>query len=171
MNKHSRITIPIALCAIASLVIGYSVLRVRAREVASTSLKDDANLKAYYQLETDGRDRQGNYDLTLINTPTFVGAKHGNGMNLGTSNTNTYANVTSTLGITGGAMSMSLWVKLNTEISGDGTVYAFAHQGDASTNVEYLISYALQSGVKYLRFYRIRQLSAGVMPSFKSRSP
>jgi len=52
-------------------------------ELKGTALLADANLQAYYRLEADGTDDSPNgYDLTEVNTPTYVAGKFGNGADL-----------------------------------------------------------------------------------------
>jgi concanavalin A-like lectin/glucanase superfamily protein len=153
MAKHSRIIIPLALSTMLTVVIGYSIFRAHASEVSTTSLLNDANLKAYYRLETNGTDTQGNYNLTLNGSPTFTTGKYGDGMNLGTSNTSTYAEIGNNLGITNGAITISLWVKLNNELQSGS--WGLAGKGSVTNYVEYYIDYDYNSGTRQIRFRRV----------------
>lgn len=111
-------------------------------ELLGLSLYNDANLQEYYQLE-DLTGKNGN-TLTNNNTATFVAAKFGNGVSGGSSDANKSLSVASALGYGGGAYSISLWVKLNTEVS--GTTYDFIELGDAGSDTTLLISYADAGG-------------------------
>jgi hypothetical protein len=159
MIQHPRIVIPIVLfLAVITAGIGYSVYRAHAFELITTSLINDANLKAYYQLEASGTDQKGNYNVTLYNTPTFVPASWGNGMDLGTSNTNKYAEIGNNMGITNGAITISLWVKLNTEVDGTSQSFGLAGLGNSRTYNEYWIDYEYNSGTRRVQFRRSRQM-------------
>lgn len=112
-------------------------------EVLSSAFINDANLKAYWRLE-DVNDSKNSYNLTNNNTVTFTTGKYSNGANLGSSNTNKSLSVDNDLGITSGAISISLWVKLLSEIT-TGTWF-FADHSDLSTLVQSVIGYQYNSG-------------------------
>ena len=120
-------------------------------ELISTSLFGDANLVAYYRLE-DVNDSKGSFNLTNVNSVTFTSAKYGNGANLGASNSNKYLTVANDLGITGGAITISLWVKLLAETSADD--YFLAVQQDDSVDVDNGISYNHGGGSQTVTFRR-----------------
>jgi len=63
---------------------------------AATSLFQDANCKAYYNLE-DLVDLKGGFNLTNYNSVTFTSAKFNNGSNLGTSNSTKYLEIANNL--------------------------------------------------------------------------
>lgn len=143
---------------ITTLIIITSILgldvKAAGTELYSTSLYTTANLVAYYRLE-DATDSKGSRNLTNNNSVSFSAAKFNNGANFGTSNTNKYLSYsTDNGGIDGGAMSISLWVKLSTEVANNGPVYTFVSQGSSVSKVRYQISYDEVGGVFYLSFVR-----------------
>jgi len=69
-----------------------------------------------------------------------------------------YVRVNSDLGITGGAITMSCWIKLNTEISADA--YYILQQSDSGTKVKYAIRYDYNSGTRKIVFYRTKNYVA-----------
>lgn len=123
-------------------------------QLADTTLISDANLKAYWKLE-DTADSEASYTLTNNNTVTFTTAKYLNGANLGTSNTNKSLSVNSDLTITGGAMSISMWVKILTEITTGS--YCLIDHSDAGNLVQTMIIYEYNAGTPRLRFDRTKR--------------
>ena len=109
------------------------------------------NLRAYWNLdESSGNaaDSSGNgYTLTNTNTVGYAAALINNGADFGTSNTNKRLVTTNDLGIDGGNISISGWIKLRTEIS-DGGFWSFLEQRGAATDVNYRIDY-MRSGSTY----------------------
>lgn len=117
-----------------------------------SALYNDANLQEYYQLEsTSGKN--GN-TLTNNNTVAFNSAKFSNGADGGSSNTNKYLNVASALGYTNGAYGISLWVKLNTEIS-SGT-YDLVELAESTTDTSLIISYGYNGGTRRIELTHLR---------------
>ena len=102
------------------------------------TLYNDANLQEYYQLE-DTSGKNGN-TLTNNNSVAFSTAKFGNGADGGSSDGNKSLSVASALGYGGGAYSISLWFKPNTEVSGN--TYDLIELGDAASDTTLLIYYA-----------------------------
>ncbi len=100
-------------------------------------LPQQANIKACYNLN-DANDGSGNgYNLTNNNSVIFTGAKLGNGANFGANNTNKYLSIANNLGITGGNITMTCWVKILT--NADNPILA---QGCGTTQyVNYLLTY------------------------------
>jgi hypothetical protein len=117
------------------------------------------NLVAYYKLDEssgDASDSSGNgYTLTNTNTVGYATALINNGADFGTANTNKVLTRASNLGITNGACSISIWVKLRTEIA-SGT-YGFIQKSNATNHVAYIISYEYNGGTRRLAFNRQRQ--------------
>ena len=117
------------------------------------------NLVAYYKLDEssgDASDATGNgYTLTNTNTVGYASALINNGADFGTANTNKVLTRASNLGITNGACSISMWVKLRTEIA-SGT-YGFIQKSNATNHVAYIISYEYNGGTRRLAFNRQRQ--------------
>lgn len=145
---------------ITTLIIITSILgldvKAAGTELYSTSLYTTANLVAYYRLE-DATDSKGSRNLTNNNSVSFSAAKFNNGANFGTSNTNKYLSYsTDNGGIDGGAMSISLWVKLSTEVVNNGAAYNFVQQGSSVSKVIYQIGYEEAGGVFYLYFQRVK---------------
>src|SRR6478736_10076054 len=99
-------------------------------ELASTSLINDANLIAYYKAE-NANDSKGSNTLTNNNTVAFSAAKFNNGFDGGSANTNKSMSIANALSFSGGAYSITLWVKLNTEIT--ASTYCFAELVDGVT--------------------------------------
>jgi len=75
-------------------------------------------------------------------------------MALSFNGSNQYVIKNSDLGITGGVITLSIWVKLNAEISSGE--WCFVSQIDAGTHVKYAIDYKYNSGTRQLSFYRTR---------------
>ena len=129
--------------------------RLKMAELQYTALIDDANLQAYYRLESGAltTDSSGNSKtLTNNNTVGEGTGKFGGCADFGSSNSDKYLSLTDDLGITGGAISISCWVKLNAEI-GSGT-WDFVSQSDAGTFTIYTIRYDYNGGTRRIGFVR-----------------
>lgn len=124
-----------------------------ATEFGSLSLRNDANLKAYYKLE-NVNDELGANNLTNNNSVGFNAAKFNNGADGSTTNTNKFLNVASALNYNGGAYAISLWVKATAEI-GSGA-YDICEIQDAVTDTSLLISYEYNGGTRRLNCGRLR---------------
>ena len=103
------------------------------------------NIVAYYKLD-NVNDSVASYTLTNNNSVTFDTGLIGNGMNLGASNTNKSLSTSNTLGINGGAISISLWVKVLTPVT-SGNYFDLCVQGNVTSDVYYLLRYYNNSGV------------------------
>jgi len=112
--------------------------------------------RAVYHLNNVNDSTSNAYNLTNNGTAVFNAAKISDGVDFGTANTTKSLEVTNDLGITGGNITLSGWVKLNTEIS--TATYPLMIQGDSGTHVNYDIVYALRNGNQQLIFNRQRQL-------------
>lgn len=121
-------------------------------ELLGLSLYNDANLQEYYKLE-DTSGKNGN-TLTNNNTVAFNAAKFNNGADGGSSNTNKYLNVASALSYAGGAYSISLWIKLQTEIPSG--VYDICELQETTTDTTLLFTYEYNSGTRRLNCGRLR---------------
>lgn len=131
-----------------------------AIEINNSPLKTSSasNLKAYYRMESGAltTDSSGN-SVTLTNnntvgegTGTFGGAA-----DFGTANTNKYLSSTNALGIDGGAISISFWVKLNTEISANRYYFVVQRALTAGeTKTSYWIWYNYNAGTRQLNWGR-----------------
>ncbi len=127
-----------------------------ALELSSTPLF--SSVAHYWKLE-DENATVGGVNLTNTGTVTFSAAQFNNGANFGTSNSSKYLTVANDLGIAGGTCSFSFWIKILTQ-PGTDVVSRLFIQGDAGTNVNFLIDYRDNSGTKKLRFNRQRQGTA-----------
>ena len=107
-------------------------------QLADTTLFNDANLQAYYKLEDATDDKNAN-DLTNNGTTPFNAAKFGNGADLGASNSTKYLSRAANLIDGNSDVSVSLWVKLQTEIASG--FYTFA-QIDTQTGADRYFSFA-----------------------------
>lgn len=118
------------------------------------------NLAAYWKLdESSGNAADssgGGFTLTNTNTVAYSAGLINNGADFSTSGSK-YLTRASNLGITGGSCSISLWVKLNTAISGGNTPYCFAQIGDAGTNVNNNIMYIFNGGTPQVIARRQKQ--------------
>jgi len=121
-------------------------------QLALTALFNDANLQEYYKLE-DTSGKNGN-TLTNNGTTPFNAAKFNNGADGGTTNTTKYLRVASALGYNNTAYSISLWVKLNTEIAAN--TYCFAELVHAGTGTTLVIDYNYNGGSRQIEVYHLR---------------
>jgi len=125
-------------------------------EIHASPLFSDANLKAYWRLENE-TDTSGNgFTLTNNGTIAFNAAKYFKGCELGTANTNKHLNVNNDLGITTGAISVSMWVKSNTTPSG-GVVTSLFEHGDSGSDTRRWIRYNDAAGTPQLQFNRQKE--------------
>ena len=122
-------------------------------ELITTSLFSDPNLVSYYRLQ-DLTDSKGSNTLTNTGSVTFSEGYFGNGANFGSSNAGSFLSVASNLGVSGGACSFSVWVKLLSEIT--ALNWAFVSLEDATTHVRNEIRYAYNAGTQQLQFTRSR---------------
>lgn len=118
------------------------------------------NLVAYWKLE-DVNDFYASYNLTNTGSTPFNAAKVNNGADFGTSNSTKWLRVANNLGITGGNISIALWVKLNTEI-GSG-IYTFLEQNSNTNQNSYAIQYEYNGGTRRIQFQRKNSGSAGTV--------
>ena len=114
------------------------------------------NLVSYYKLE-DVNDYWASYTLTNTGTTPFNAAKINNGADFGTANstkklTNAYQYTTA-----GGSFSISLWVKLSTEIGANSYQFAGVGVDNASPYTNFAIIYNYNSGTRRLAFNRQKQ--------------
>ncbi len=112
------------------------------------------NIVAYYKLQ-DTSDSTGNgYTLTNNGSVPFNAALIGNGADLGAGNTTKSLNRLDNLGITGGAVTLAGWVKLETEIAANA--YRLIEHISATNNVGEYIDYEYNAGTRRLKFDRTR---------------
>jgi hypothetical protein len=126
----------------------------RLRPLSQTKFINDANLVASYKLE-DVNDSKNSYHLTNNGTTPFNSALFNNGADGGTTNTGKYLKIANNLGITGGNITVSTWIKLNTEV-GSGS-YGIFNQESVTNKVGYFIDYEYNSGTRRLNFGRLKK--------------
>lgn len=137
-----------------------------AVELGSTYLLNDATLRAYYKLENANDTTSNAYNLTNNGTTTFAAAKFNNGADFGTTvNGVKSLSITSDLGISTGACSISLWVKLRSEITVNSGYYYFVVKASAS-HVAYIVRYSYNNGTPRLEFVRSRMGTAEDMVTY-----
>jgi hypothetical protein len=108
-----------------------------------------------YQLD-DSTESRGIYNLSNINNVSFSSGKFGKSADFGTANTNKYLYQNNNVGICGGSITMSVWVKLRTEI--DTGQYFFMYQmGGSPSYAGYFISYQSINSPRMVRFGRQRE--------------
>lgn len=115
------------------------------------------NLVAHWKLDEasgNAADATGNGNtLTNNNTVGYAAGKLGNCADFGTANTNKSLSIASNLGITGGNITISAWVKMRTEIS-SGRQMLSPVVGGGTNNVEYHIRYDYNAGTRKVSFVR-----------------
>lgn len=116
------------------------------------------NLVAYYKFESGYLTTSSVANYTLTNNGTVTanaGGKFGYCADYGSANTTKYFNIANNLGIDGGAITISTWLKLNTEI-GSGA-YSFALQGSVTSQVNYIMGYQYNAGARRMFVNRQKQ--------------
>ena len=90
-------------------------------EFENNSLREDANLLAYYRLEGNGNDALGNFNLTSTGTTTVIYStaygKFNQGANMVTGDR--FLRILDNLGITGGSITLAGWFTIYTQPSTD----------------------------------------------------
>lgn len=123
-------------------------------ELTGTSLFSDANLIAYYKAE-DTSDSKGSRTLTNDNSVTFTTGKYNNASNFGSSNTNkSLHRAGDAYGFSGGAVTISCWVKLLAEIAAGS--WAFVDLSSDTNDNVYQIVYEYNSGTQRIAFNRVK---------------
>lgn len=118
------------------------------------------NLLAYWKLdESSGNasDSSGN-GITLTNNGTteYAAGKINNGADFGNPNTSKYFTTTNTLGIDGGAISYSFWMKPAAAPPSNDDYRLFEQQNTSSSKTAYRLIIKDQSGTKKITFNRLR---------------
>jgi hypothetical protein len=128
-----------------------------AKGLAGTSLINDANLVSYWQLE-DTTDFKGTNNLTNNNSVAFNPAKFDNGADGGSSNSNKYLSKASNLGFGyNSTKSISLWVKLNTEIA--SSIWNLYDLRTTTPSSVFDLEYQFNSGTRQLLVTRYSDTS------------
>ena len=117
------------------------------------------NLVAFYKFESGNLtiDSMANA-RPLTNNGTVAesaSGKFGYCADYGTANTTKYFNRADNLGIDGGSITISTWIKLNTEI-GAGS-YSIALQGSVTSQVNYVMVYEYNAGTRRFGVNRQKQ--------------
>lgn len=135
-----------------------------AAEISTLNLATDPNLKAYYKMSTGALTTDsGGASKTLTNNNTVAEAaagKFGYCADFGTANTNKSFSIADALSYNGGAYSISLWVKVQTELVTNGDGYVLARVAEAATDTILQLEYVQLLGVKKVVFRRIAYGSA-----------
>lgn len=115
----------------------------------------ETSLVGGYHL-SDITDYSGNnYHLTNNNTVTFPAGKFNKCADGGTTNTNKSLSIASALGLSNSSnRTISIWVKMNTELSGADSFGAFISISHADVDVNYRIGYWRESSVNRVTFDR-----------------
>lgn len=120
-------------------------------EIMTVSLKNDANLRAYYRLANVNDSSPNGFNLSASGSPTYVAGRFGNAVRLATGSD--FVSIANDLGITGGACSISFWMKMESEISAGNS---YIQQTDGGLNVGHSILYEYNAGTRRLYFRRSR---------------
>ena len=118
--------------------------------------------KAYYPLNGNSTDFSGNGNHSTDTAITYPQGRFGQAAKFNGS-TSKIVNATD-LGITGGPITMSAWIKLGAEIS--SSLYTVMYQFDTGNEVGYKIVYNYNAGTRQLAFWRIRQNQAFTGPTY-----
>ena len=129
-----------------------------AQKLRNTVLFNNANLKCLFEFEsgalTTDSSGQGK-TLTNNNTVGEGTGKFGGAADFSTSNSNKYLSIADNLGITGGAITMALWVKIGAEPSST-VAYELVSQSSLTNRVQNRIFYYNNSGTYQLYFQRAK---------------
>lgn len=116
------------------------------------------NLVSYFRFDESSGHPNDAYNGGLLDNTNSVGyaaGYSGNAADFGTANTNKAFAKTSNFGIIGGAITLSMIVKMRTEIgSGEQT---FINQESATNKNGYDITYAYNGGTRQLQFRRLKK--------------
>ena len=137
----------ILLIGIFIFVVGFSFLPL----TAEAALID--NIIAYYKLD-DVNDAHDSFNLTNNNSATFVAGKIGNGVNLVKASSQ-YLSVANNLGVDGGAITISAWLKVGTQPA-SGEINIVASQFSNPTQTGYDLWYANNSGTLQVKGNRAK---------------
>jgi hypothetical protein len=114
-------------------------------QLSTTSLAADANLRAYWTFNSSSLTSSVNgYILTNINSVTFATGKYLEAASMGASNTNKYLALGNSVSITSKVLSLSCWVKLQTEISTGA--YFFVQHVNNTTDTYFALQYEYNGG-------------------------
>ena len=123
------------------------------------------NIRAYYKLD-DVNDASGNgYNLVNANSTPFNPALIGNGADFGSTDGDKNLSISSDLGMGGydDAISFSIWVKLNAEITSGQWRFLEKTLGPNTNVIGYSIVYEYNSGTLRVGFWRERHGVVGYL--------
>lgn len=123
------------------------------------------NLVSYWKLdESSGNasDSVGSNNLTNNNSVSYTSAKINNGADFGSTNTNKYLSYNSgAIGSVNADKSISLWVKINTDLTGTDIYTIFFEWGFGSNYAGYLFEYSRVSSTNMFSAVRDRGCVGG----------
>ena len=161
------ITKIISFVVILSVMFSIQNANAAAVELFSMSLYNNANLQAYYRLEdlTDSEDSGTDYDLVNTNSVAFNAAQFTNGADFGASDGDKNLATSSDLGMGGydDAITISLWVKLNTEITTGKYEFLNKTLGPNTNVIGYSVVYEYNAGTPRVGFWRERHGVVGYL--------
>jgi uncharacterized delta-60 repeat protein len=114
----------------------------------------DSDTKGLFRLNGDTVSAASAVTLTNTGGVTFAAGKFASGADFGTNNTTKGLTTSDPLGIDGGPITLSCWVKLNTEIASG--VYTFVDQANNGSKVNYIIDYHFNGGTRQVGFHRAK---------------
>lgn len=129
------------------------------RALTASEIQTLYGLKAYYKTETGAltTDNANNgFTLTNNNVVAEASGKYGIAADFGSNNTTKSLSIVDNLGIRGGAVSMSIWVKVNSDIA-DGGDWLFTALEDSTTSTQFGIGYQRTGATRNIVFKRFRQ--------------
>lgn len=112
-----------------------------AKELFTTTLFQDPFLQAYYRAENINDATANARNLTNTSGVTFNPAMFNNGFDFGTGNTLKRLNTTNKCGIDGGAISISLWIKLASEIASGSWSLAGHNSNTTQTRTDFFYQF------------------------------
>lgn len=117
------------------------------------------NLKAYYRMTSGSitTDSSGQAKtLTNNGTVTTTTGKFGDAITLGTNNSTKSLSIADKLSYAGGAYSISLWAKMETELASDGEIYILASVNDSASDTLLQLVYEKYATVNTVTFRRVQ---------------
>jgi len=143
-----------------TLIYGYSDNPTGAAlELNSiATLLTSTNIKAYYRMTsgavTTDSSGQGK-TLTNNGTVTTTTGKFGDAITLGTNNSTKSLSIVDKLSYAGGAFTISMWAKMETELASDGEIYILASVNDSASDTLLQLVYQNYASTKTVIFRRI----------------
>lgn len=137
------------------VILTPSISLAIAQEFSTNALYSDANVISYWKLE-DATDDISTNDLTNTNLVTFLLAGQFGNDALFVKASSQDLGIASDLGITGGSMSMTAWVKVSAE-PGVGAVNTIWYHADVGTHTEEYLFYRNNGGTLTLDCTRTRR--------------